>query len=730
MATVYPDSVVVQGGLGGSFVNKIIALGPIGYWPCREFTGTEAFDYSGNDRDGVYVGSPSLIQPSPLPEGGTSVTLDGSNDKITVASSALNLTAGPLSIVALVKLGTGSSNAGIAGTGRTNGFQLNWHRPSGVVSNLTFFIGSDVNYAEATGISVTGWRLVVATWTGTTAANGIKVYVDGALAAQGTAATTVLSATGFQIGQNSTYFNGSMAHVAVFSSELSLANVQSLYAACEWTSFGGDVRLGEMPITVKYGMQSNGPFDHVAGIGTMSFAMNNAANNSAALLGYYSPGHANCRSGFDLGIPIRLAITSSGTTYYKFHGTLASVKVSPGSKRDRVVVCTAVDWLDVAGRWQLVGVPTQVSKRSDEVFLAIAANVPVQPPAYSVVAGTDTYAYALDNYAGGNQPFAMTEFQRLEQSELGFVYQKGDTVQGGTVVAESRDTRMLATVALTLTNQGTNLALSRSREQIKNRVRMIVNPRTVDAAATAVLFTLQNKPDIAPGQSITIEGNYVDPNQKAAKVGGTDMVTPVATTDFLMNTASDGSGTNVTANFTVTAEFNPGNVIYTITNNHATLAGFVTFLQARGRGIYAYEPVVCPATNDESVRAYGPSTLEFTMPYQSSPLVGKGAADWYLSIYGTPQTFANGIELPMNKSAAFLSAGLAREISDRVQITEAVAGISGLNGFINNVSLSIEKRHVMKVSWSMAPSPSNLYFWLLGVSGSSELGSTTRLAYL
>ena len=60
-------------------------------------------------------------------------------------------------------------------------------------------------------------------------------------------------------------------------------------------------------------------------------------------------------------------------------------------------------------------------------------------------------------------------------------------------------------------------------------------------------------------------------------------IAPVATTDFTVNTQSTGGGMNITSSCvgSLTAGFGGNVVSVTLTNNHASLDGYVTFLQLR-----------------------------------------------------------------------------------------------------------------------------------------------------
>lgn len=181
-------------------------------------------DATGNGNTGTIVGGVTLRQPGALSDGDTAAAFDGVTSGI-LAGGALNLTSGPLSVEAWVQKTVGSSDAGIAGIGIANGYQLNWHL--GTV--MYFYIGGGANAANVAFTSA-GEHHVVGTWDGTTNPNGIKLYIDGALVATATAATTTLSATGFRIGQSSTMFNGLIDEVAVYRYALSPTQIATHYA--------------------------------------------------------------------------------------------------------------------------------------------------------------------------------------------------------------------------------------------------------------------------------------------------------------------------------------------------------------------------------------------------------------------------------------------------------------------------------------------------------------------
>ena len=494
------------------------------------------------------------------------------------------------------------------------------------------------------------------------------------------------------------------------------------YLGSSWTSIT-DVIIGG-GLNLNYGISGSGPADRVASTGTMTFALDNSASNSAGLLGYYSPNNANKRSGFELGIGVRLAITYAGITYYKWRGFLTSIEPMGGIKRERVTNCVAVDYMDDAASSLLNQVALQINKRSDEVFTAVYNNLARPAPATSIGTGISTFAFALDNVQDESTT-VLSAFQTIAASEVGFIYTKGDTTQGATLVFENRTTRQAAASSATITNDMIDMTANRSMKELLNRIKVTTYPREVDAAATTVLYSLSNaNTTVATGSTLTIDAAYTDPNQKAARVGGTDMVTPVATTDYTMNTLADGTGTNLTASFTVTPVFGANSAKLIIVNSSG-VDGFITKLQLRGKGIYTYDPTISTSQDTASQLLYGINTLSYDMPYQDTLTVGQSAADYCRYIYKNPLTYLRDITIDANASATMMGYALAREISDRITVSETVTGLSA-DYYINAVNLSITANNQISATWTLAPSAA---IWLLGITGASEIGTTTVLGF-
>ena len=564
-----------------------------------------------------------------------------------------------------------------------------------------------------------------------------------------------------------------------------------------WTDVSAD--LGDQAIDIERGIQGNGIADRVAATGTAKIEL---VNQDAE--GKYSLRHENRRTGFALGIGVRIrlqtntpqgtgagylinngggypedtttvsvdtgadsilkddiitfagvsgtylvksggnpatsitfepglagsvadaaAVTLVARSFTNFRGRIDSVQPIPGIYERRTVRVEAVDWMDDAARAKISGIPVQISKRADEIFETLIGSVPFQPDALEVDTSPDTYEYALDS-AQDEKSAVLGELQKLALSELGLIYQKAD----GTVVFESRNRRAVSEgVVDTFTDVSTisGFAAPVARDDALSRVQVITHPRKVDAAATTVLFRLDNPLQVGANASVTILGPYRDPNQEAARVGGTDMVTPVAVTDYSANSQSDGLGSDMTSFISLTVNFG-GNGARVLVENSGSTTTWLTLLQLRGRGIYDYQNIVLEAEDPDAQINVG-TTATADMPYQDDAALGKEIAIWLLNLYQDPETLAESATIFVsNESLA--ERVLSRDISDRIEIVEQMTGfeVEPRGGhFIQNVRLTLGGSN-FSVTWGLAPT-SRQQFWLLEIPGRSELDQTTVLGF-
>ena len=528
-----------------------------------------------------------------------------------------------------------------------------------------------------------------------------------------------------------------------------------VYISAAWVALTADVLVEPAP-TWNRGIMGNGPLDLVGHPGQLVFYLNNSTTSIGGVAGYYSPGHTNCLTGWTTGLPVRLSFTYEGRTYYKFYGKIApdGIIVATGQYRERYVQVMAIDYMFLISQHEL-NLPDYTSDKTiDQIIPLIIANMPIAPLATSYAAGVDTFPGIFDTVRP--RTTAMAEISKVALSEFAPVYVKGDRTGGETLVSEARNTRaatsnfqlqipgeesgrlLLEDGTYLLLETGDKVILSELQEAdfdnvmsgmslgygrtLANYVKAVSYPRKIDAAATTVLFALQEPFEIKSGVTKSgFRGRYRDPSGAATRICGRDMVTPVKTTDYMANAQADGLGLDKTDNLTVTADYGTEAVEYTLV---ASADLFVTKLQARGKGVYIYDPVESVYEDSTSQLAHGVHPLVFDMKYQDDPTMADTISALALQSYKDPHTTVEQVTINANRNAMTLFGFLSLEPGSRARFTETQSGIDE-DFFIQGYSASIvSKRYIIwqPVLKSTGTSGSGFATWDVGTWDVSTWG--------
>jgi hypothetical protein len=249
-----------------------------------------------------------------------------------------------------------------------------------------------------------------------------------------------------------------------------------------------------------------------------------------------------------------------------------------------------------------------------------------------------------------------------------------------------------------------------------NRVTFTTHPRTVDSS-TVVLSTLEEPIYIEAGQTIeNVSKKYKDPNNQDVEVSGFGFVAPVATTDYLMFQNSDGTGTNYTANLTVTALQGAGEVRYSALTNGSASNAYITKLDQRGKGVYWYKAVDKVYESSSSITNYGEFPVNIDMKYLDSivqlySFYEGDSAIWsggnILDSYDLPVLEIESITFIVNKSKLLMQSFMNSQMNKNIEITETMTGISSDPFWIHGCDLEILQGKFVK--WTMYPKSISRY---------------------
>ena len=548
------------------------------------------------------------------------------------------------------------------------------------------------------------------------------------------------------------------------------------YLQGKWVDLNA-YRLQAAGITGSMGIRSSNPIDRVASTGQLTLVLHNVNN-------LFTPGHANCMSGFQSGMRFRLRLTYEGRSRTRFYGLVPPNGIEIGTTQFMSVTrVTVLDYMEQMAIHQL-DLPTYTTdKRLEQVIALILANMPIKPLSTSYGTGRSTFASVFDTLRDKTR--AMQEVSKATLSELGYVYIKQTADSDEVLTVENRgfrsgkalaqvsvidsttadiritqagDTRItqagdvretqdeFPTVDAVFNNNYRDIEVKHA-ESYYNQVDSKAYPRKVDTS-DVVLFALERPLEIGANETVTMKGRFRDPNQEAQTVAALSTVAPVSGTDYIFNAAEDESGANLTADLEVTAVYGANGVDYTLENTGA-ITGYVTQLQARGKGVYIYRPVEILREDETLVANDGARTLNMDLPYQDDPLQTTDIAVALLDRHKAKHTTINSITLIANRldtsinrigtgtpgtSGAYyteylINAFMDLNIGDKIKVVAPSVGIEQ-DYFIQSIDFTITSGDIVTYTYGLQDSMYETYdAWILGDSTYGVLGITTILGY-
>jgi prepilin-type N-terminal cleavage/methylation domain-containing protein len=225
-----------------SSVHHALGAYSAGIWMFDESIQGSALDTSGYGNNGTVTGA--TLTTDRKGQSNKAYSFNGSTNYITMGNPAVLRITGAITLAGWVKINDTANNHQLFGRGQSLSGNGNFGYAVGYysVTNRIYwdmYSATARSYIHSNTVTITdtNWHFIVATWDGTTGTNGQKLYIDGALANQGTSAISAIGTPSytFDIGRSSsgaawTYFTGSIDDVRVYNGALTTAEIQRLYA--------------------------------------------------------------------------------------------------------------------------------------------------------------------------------------------------------------------------------------------------------------------------------------------------------------------------------------------------------------------------------------------------------------------------------------------------------------------------------------------------------------------
>lgn len=463
-------------------------------------------------------------------------------------------------------------------------------------------------------------------------------------------------------------------------------------SAATWRDITADAIAGSL--RWSGGIRGGRPTDRVAMPGSLNVDLDNSIGNSGGLLGYYSPNHANKRTGWQIGAKIRIKLTDGSNTRYWLR-RITDIHPAAGQYKRRRVEVTAADYIGEMSERKVSGLTIQQNKHGGELLPLLVARLPFAPTATSYGTGVFRFPYAFHTEQDEGT-YCLTVAQKIGQSDLSYIYVDGDNTGGETLKYEPHSTRMNnVTSSATLSDTMTDLDVIHSRDSVWNYVLCNTYPVEI-GGEVQVLGQIREEFTLLPGESRTIQIPYLDATTEQ-RISGERLVPPAAGTDYKMSSfaGNGGSDLNSYLSFTPTAG---ANALSAVVQNTGTAIGYVNTLRVRGYTIKTAEKIGSTSQDTTSINTYGEKSLTFNMPYQSNSAFGQAVANEIIRRYKDPATNISGVTFVANRNSTFAGYALTCGIGCRVTIVETVTGVN-TDFFINGFDYELLAGNILRVTW-------------------------------
>ena len=413
------------------------------------------------------------------------------------------------------------------------------------------------------------------------------------------------------------------------------------------------------------------------------------------------------------GREVRIRKNDGATTHAILRGNIEQI-IPLGKRRGglvRLVVADGWRWL----RDRTVRKALQTSIRTDTALGHVLDSADWTAAwGRSLGVGSDTLPYWW-----ADDQSAADAINDLNESEVGQFY----VATSGSAVFTGRSALYNAAAAVNVTQSDLldELLLPQPWEAVRNIIRVKCYPRTTQPVSE--LWRIFDTPLVNPGASLTVFAEMRSKPMPFASFQYSSHPTPAtgvtcaATTDYTANTASDGSGTDLTANFTVAVTVFGTTAKLVVTNTGAQ-AGYVTLLRLRGQAIDAPEGTLIEVDGSAG-SAYGPRALTLDLPWQQSVTSAVELATWLKSLFDDPLAFPT-VQIEGRASLQF-----AYDLFTRVNLSVAALGISA-DYYIDHIehAWQFATGEGVVTTWRLEPADSTAY-WKF----TTTLGVSSRFAY-
>lgn len=530
--------------------------------------------------------------------------------------------------------------------------------------------------------------------------------------------------------------------------------IQTNTTANTWLDITQDVLFEGLSWTK--GVPSSDPLERMADVGVLNMTLRN--DGTTGVEHRYTPGHINCTAGFSVRCKVKVVSTWRGISKTQWAGWIPPDGISqslngPISKFTHVI---AYDYIYFLLNNPVTLVDILSNKTFGEVGQELVDLITAKPTRIDLSQYVETFANTNDTAIENTTIYA--ELDKAVKSELGYVLVKYEVWSGADdiLIFEGRTHRdtvarfsavpniiddcpyiLDETSGYYFTDELGNPIVADSATAF-DYLTGITNYSVINGAhyanrwigktyprkvgTTAVIFRL-NEP-------IKLDAKETRQNYRVRYIveDGYKSISAqnVSLTDFAMNSAEDGSGTDMTADLTVVGTYGSGDAQFTELTNESETDGWITVLEISGDPIYigdTVSQVVEIASGDDTL--YGKIEVTLDQKYQADPIRTFDQITLLSTRYGAQRlNTVDDIKFCANKNEVLAAIYSMTDLSARLPIYIPEYNISE-DYFVNGIETSFESNKIW-CKFFLKPARVETYvFWQAGVPGFSELGNST-----
>ena len=272
------------------------------------------------------------------------------------------------------------------------------------------------------------------------------------------------------------------------------------------------------------------------------------------------------------GREVRMRVRDlNSTTYALFYGVISDI--IPDTKNLTVTIKVEDAWNYLRNQPARVALQTNVSPDTAMSLVLDSVSWPTRwGRALDASSDTIPYFWTTGDINAGD------ELSDLADSFVGYFFI--DATGKATYIKRSNISGSVMDFPQELLLK--DIGNSQPYEYNRNIVRFTVHPRIASPAGSVLYQLLGNVPSIGIGGTLILWTKYTYNGQTTPALS---IKTPLAGTDYKMNTLADGSGTDVTANCSVVV-VNLGDRSKTTIKNNSGVLVYLILMQLRGTAIF------------------------------------------------------------------------------------------------------------------------------------------------